>query len=368
MTIASLERPDHVARKITGDRVAPRAAAGFARRRGGRWEISSGEETPRSEGSIFDLASLTKPMTAFAIVRAGIDRRALLGDLLNEVRGTAADVPLEIVLAHRAGLEANLPLFEPLVVGGVKNVDRGEAIRRAASARRDDARGVLPEEGFAPVYSDLGYILAGEVLARATGARDAGEAIERLVVAPLGLSAELGTARALSEIAAAFDRRVIPTEVVAWRGGEVRGCVHDENAWALTGTGGSGHAGMFGTVDAVLRFGAAALDAIVRGDGPLAGGGDLSWLVRERPYGSLRAGFDGKSDGSDGSRSSAGKHAGPRTFGHLGFTGTSLWIDPEQGSVVSLLTNRVHPTRENVAIRQARPVAHDALWKMAQAR
>ena len=76
----------------------------------------------------------------------------------------------------------------------------------------------------------------------------------------------------------------------------------------------------------------------------------------------MRAGFDGKSPED----SSAGALAGPRTFGHLGFTGTSLWIDPDAGAVVALLTNRVHPTREHIAIRAARPGAHDALFARAR--
>jgi CubicO group peptidase (beta-lactamase class C family) len=175
---------------------------------------------------------------------------------------------------------------------------------------------------------------------------------------------DLGTARFLAANPAVdFVTRVRPTEVVAWRGGAVAGSVHDENAWALTGTGGSGHAGMFGTIDAVLAFGCAVFDAIERGEGPLVPDrrADLGWLVRARPGGTLRAGFDAKSE----TGSSAGERAGPRTFGHLGFTGTSVWIDPDAEAVVAILTNRVYPSRENVAIRAARPVVHDALFALA---
>ena len=151
-----------------------------------------------------------------------------------------------------------------------------------------------------------------------------------------------------------------PTEDVAWRGGLVTGAVHDENAWALTGDGGSGHAGLFGTADAVLTFGCAVLDALDRRSGPF-GGHDLGWLVRARPGGTLRAGFDGKNlEGS-----SAGTRMGANSFGHLGFTGTSLWIDPDARIVVTLLTNRVNPTRDHVAIREARPWVHDLLWERA---
>jgi len=105
----------------------------------------------------------------------------------------------------------------------------------------------------------------------------------------------------------------------------------------------------------VLAFGVAALAEAER----------HPWLVRARPGGTLRAGFDGKSPPPEAS--SAGTLIGPHAFGHLGFTGTSLWIDPDARVVVSLLTNRVCPTREHVAIREARPWAHDRLFERARA-
>jgi CubicO group peptidase (beta-lactamase class C family) len=312
--------------------------------------------------TFFDLASLTKPMTAVAVARAGIDPAAPLVSFLPELGGTAsADVSLELLLAHRGGLAPHIILYAALVEGG--RVDRAEALRTAADARREDARGEVPPGGFPPLYSDMGYLLAGEALARATGAGDAGDAIGRLVVEPLGLDAELGTARALEARGIDLVRDAAPTEEVTWRGGIVRGRVHDENAWAIAGAGGAGHAGMFGTIGAVVAFGCAVFDAIGSKSAPLGSERGLGWLVAPRPGGTLRAGFDGKS--AEGS--SAGRLAGPATFGHLGFTGTSLWIDPDAGSVVALLTNRVHPTREHFAIRAARPGAHDALFARARA-
>jgi serine-type D-Ala-D-Ala carboxypeptidase len=330
---------ERIARKLIEDGVAPATAVGWAAKREGLW----GRRVAGATTSYFDLASLTKPMTALAVAKSAIPKETPLADLVVEARGTpSADVPLELFLAHRAGLEAHLPLWE-------WKLPLEEALARVARARRADAQGAPPPAGFAPLYSDLGYVLAGVALARFVGARDAGEAIERLVIAPLGLQAELGTARALA--GDDFAARVVPTEEVGWRGGVVRGAVHDENAWILTGYGGSGHAGIFGTIDGVVRFGCAARD-----DAP-------EWLVRPRPGGSLRAGFDGKSDEG----SSAGSRMGARTYGHLGFTGTSLWIDPDAEVVVSVLTNRVHPSRDNLKIRAARPWAHDALFDLATA-
>jgi CubicO group peptidase (beta-lactamase class C family) len=334
---------------VTRERVAPLAAAG--------WERGGAREVGGAAGVLFDLASVTKPMTALAFARAGIDRQAPLGDLVVEARGTASEhVPVELFLAHRAGLDAHRKLYAPLLRGEGPPFDVAAALHEAAEARRPDAAGDPPAEGFPPLYSDLGYVLAGVALARAVGVRDAGEAIGRLVLEPLGLATQAGTVRELG--ARGVVGPYAPTETVDWRGGPVEGAVHDENAWALTGKGGSGHAGIFATVDAVLTFGRAVLDGL---DG-LEG---LEWMVRERPGGSLRAGFDGKSRPPEAS--SAGERMGPRAFGHLGFTGTSLWIDPDARIVVALLTNRVCPSRDHVAVRAARPWAHDRLFERAEA-
>jgi CubicO group peptidase (beta-lactamase class C family) len=343
-----------IARSLRDDGIAPLVAAGCAVRRGAGFRFEVGGDA----GAYFDLASLTKPMTAVAAVRSGLPLDAKLEDRVPELRSSeSATATMAALLSHRAGLLAHVPLYLPLALG--KAVDAGEALARAADARREDCRGPAPEGGFPPVYSDVGYILAGVALARHRGAPDAGRCIEELVVGPLDARSELGTARSLEAAGVRLVELAAPTEDVAWRGGVVRGRVHDENAWALTGEGGSGHAGMFGTLDAVLAFGTATLDGLGR-RGPFADA-RLDELTRERPGGTLRMGFDGKAPEG----SSAGTSFGPRTFGHLGFTGTSLWIDPDAEIVVALLTNRVHPSRDHTAIRAARPLAHEALFQRA---
>ena len=353
--------------------VAPAAAAGYVGASGYR-VAAQGDDTAQvgaagrlpegdaSSETLFDLASVSKPVVACALLRLAsrgeLSLSTPLGDVLPEAhRGRSAGVPLELFLAHRAGLDAHRPLFAPLFAG--RAIDRCSALSVAADARRLDCPGDPAEAGFPPLYSDLGYVLIGAVIEEVTGS-PLDEVVEREVATPLGL--RLGSVRQLRRTRPRFAREVAPTEIVRARGGRVRGIVHDENAWALSGHATSGHAGLFGTVHDVLGFGSALIEA-------LAGRSDwlsrqaLWTLVRPRPGGTLRAGFDGKSEGA----SSAGALSGPDTFGHLGFTGTSLWCDPGAGIATVLLTNRVHPTRDNPRIRTARPLIHDALFGAAKA-
>jgi CubicO group peptidase (beta-lactamase class C family) len=300
----------------------------------------------------FDLASLTKSFVAAIAVRLAADGAlslgAPIGQLLPAVAGTRVGrVSVESLLAHRSGLAAHIPLFDTLMAK--KPIEREALLRRVGDALGHEPPG-------APLYSDLGYILAGEALSATTGlALD--ELLEREVCTPLSLRA--GSARQLGARETTFVARVAPTEIVPWRGGELCGLVHDENAWSLAGHGLAGHAGLFGTAEDVLRFGAAMLQAL---------GGGSSWLsaeaaeamVRARPGGSPRMGFDSPS----GQRSAAGQDAEPDTFGHLGFTGTSFWCDPNAGRITVLLTHRVHPTRDTPPLRPVRARVHDALRRL----
>lgn len=309
--------------------------------------------------TVFDLASLTKPLTSLTVARlqarGSLDRAEPLGALLPQARGTASEgVSIDLLLSHRAGLIDHLPLYAPLQQG--QRVVPEAALRAAADGRRPECVGPPPEEGFAPVYSDLGYMLVGAALEARTG-EPLDTLVEREVSDPLGL--DIGSARQWRARRADFDETVAPTEDVTWRGGVIRGSVHDENAWALTADAASGHAGLFGHASDVAQLGLAILEALHGARPGWLDPDDFTPVLRARPGGSHRAGFDSKS----GETSSAGRRFGPRTFGHLGFTGTSIWIDPDAELCGVLLTNRVHPSRQHIAIRAARPKVYDAIYE-----
>jgi serine-type D-Ala-D-Ala carboxypeptidase len=343
--------------------VARRTAQGFRFATGAAGVRSPEHPTAVDPGTPFDLASVTKPFVAAAVARlvrrGALSWRTPVAELLPELAGTAsAGVPVILLASHRAGLDAHRALYAPLLSGG--RVERGPALASAAEARRPDCGGEPPAEGFPPLYSDLGYLLLGALAERVAGA-DLATVVTREVGEPLELRVD--SSERMAPRFAGFLDRVAPTEKVPFRGGLVIGCVHDENAWAVVGRGLAGHAGLFGTALDVARFGAAMVDALAGRLPEWLTAGEARTLVEPRPGGTLRAGFDGKSEEG----SSAGPAFGPRSFGHLGFTGTSLWCDPDAELVSVILTNRVCPTRDNVSIRKVRPELNEALARVGAA-
>lgn len=323
---------DKLCAEVVHAAVAPDVAAAYAIWDGQRWKAGVGGSL-----KLFDLASLTKSFVAVAAALSGLPMSTRLGDVLPALAHSAsASVSLEALLAHRSGLKAHEKLW--------LCSSKAAGLRRAADSREKNWDGVHA------IYSDLGYILAGEMLC-ANERKPLARVVSELVCAPL----DIGVCAA--ELLAGND--VAPTEFLPGRGGLLCGQVHDDNAWFLSKKGISGHAGLFGTAADVLRFGAAVADSL-RGAGPFAGA--LDELLRRRDGGVMRAGFDGKA----GPASLAGARSGEETFGHLGFTGTSYWVDPVAGIVTVLLTNRVSPSSAPTAgIRTWRPKVHDALFDQA---
>jgi CubicO group peptidase (beta-lactamase class C family) len=316
------------------------------REAGAVWRYSTGHLTYEPDAAaatgdtIFDLASLTKVVATATMAmrlidagRLGLDDR--VGARLRVWTGSDRDeVTISDLLAHASGLTAYLPFF------------RDHLGRREFEA----AICALPLE-YLPrstsIYSDLGFILLGFILEDAGGAdlqAQFREVARSFTDAPLDFIPP-----------AAWRSRVAPTEVDRWRGRLLVGEVHDENAWALGGI--AGHAGLFGSAEAVGAFARAVLRT-------LGGRAGLASPLTMRRF-ATRTGVPDSSRALGWDTmlptSSCGALMSSTAIGHTGFTGTSLWIDRERDLYVVLLTNRVHPARDNDGIARVRPAVHDAV-------
>ena len=295
---------------------------------------------PATMDTVFDLASLTKVVAttsiAMQLVRTGrLDLDRPIGAYLQGWdTGLRAAIRVSHLLDHSSGLPAHVRLWEH----GRGRADYEAAIRQLP---------LEAEPGVRSVYSDVGFMLLGFLLEDVSG-----RSLE-IHMAALNAALGLGDVRYLPP--EDWASRTAPTEFDPWRHRLLVGEVHDENAAGLGGV--ASHAGLFGTAPAVGRFAQAVLRA-------LAAPPDVPALPLMRAFaratgvpGSSRAlGWDTMLP-----TSSCGVRLSPRAIGHVGFTGTSVWIDPERDLYVVLLTNRVHPTRSNEALRAIRPKVHDAV-------
>jgi CubicO group peptidase (beta-lactamase class C family) len=260
--------------------------------------------------------------------------------------GGREGVTVEHLLTHSSGLPAWKPIYRE-----ARGYD--EVLREVIHCPLER------EPGTRETYSDLGFILLGEVAARAAGCSL--PTLERgAILEPLHLR---DTLRNPPE---EMWERAVPTEKrPLWEGGDAplvatRGIVHDENAAA--GDGVTGQAGLFSTADDLAAFAAELLRGY-RGASSLFPEDVVREFVARRNLvpGSTRAlGWDTPARGS-----SAGDLLSPRSFGHTGFTGGSLWIDPDRDLYILLLSNRVYPTRENLKILRVRRELADAVVSCA---
>ena len=297
--------------------------------------------------TIFDLASVTKVVATTAVAMLLHERGQLpldipLGHFLPDFvaraprhqQATREGVTLLMLLAHSSGLPAYEKLFE--VAGS-----RDELVRAALTTRLVAAPGARAE------YSDVGFILLGEVLAR-----QAGLALD--LFARQEIFTPLGMTHTRFNPPAEWKPRIPPTEDDrTFRKRIIQGEVNDENASVMGGV--AGHAGVFAPAIDIARF----AECMLRGGAPILKPETVQLFTRrvESPADSSRAlGWDTPSPPA-----SSGTHFSAVSFGHLGFTGTSLWIDPTRQLSVTLLTNRTWPNRMSQAIRQVRPLVHDAI-------
>ena len=291
--------------------------------------------------TIFDLASLTKVLSTAPLFMRAIEQGLIalddrVGDHVPEWRGAdRTSVSIRDLLSHASGLTAHRHYYRELASGGA-----------AAYSGAIAAEPLEYEPRTKSLYSDLGFMLLGFILGRATSIEARFDA----------LKAEIAPADELQfHPPDGWLKRTAPTEIDWWRGRLLKGEVHDENTFALGGA--AGHAGLFGTAAAVGSVARHVLQ-VLNGRAGAFRTDTLTTFVTRRPDvpGSRALAWDTMLP-----TSSCGTLMSARAFGHTGFTGTSLWIDPDRDLYVVLLTNRVHPTRANVAIQDVRRALHDAI-------
>lgn len=335
---------------------------------------------PVRPGDLFDLASLTKVLAttgvAAQLVEEGrLDLEAPLARYLPGLAAGAGRATVRQLLAHSSGLPAWRPFHEAAArdpLAGLAFLPPGErpppeglaaafARGRALVAAAALAEPLEAPPGARAVYSDVGFIALGQVLEAAGGAPLA-ELCRARLLAPLGLRStffldglEPAAARAL-----AAGRTFLPTGACPHRHEVNRGAVNDDNAWAMGGV--AGHAGLFSTAAEVAALGQAWLDALDGRASAVPAAAARAFARRDPTPGSDRAlGWDTPGAGSSlGERLGRGRRG---AIGHLGYTGTSLWIDLDAGLVCALLTNHTHPggAAQKERIRAFRRRFHDAV-------
>ncbi len=327
--------PGGAALVASAEEVLEAAWAGFA--------AVEPEKTAVTEKTLFDLASLTKPLCSGALVAAakGLDLQSPPGRFLPEWKKTRYEgITLETLLTHTSGLPAWYPLYA-----------RGEG----ATAYRKTLAEIEPEAraGSRVIYSDLNFLLLGDIL-EAFFYAPLDRVFRDFVAAPAGSGAgflpEDPSKTAATEKGDRTEREMTAALGLSYprfRGGVVWGEVHDGNAYRRGGV--AGHAGLFGTAQDVWALARAWLDETR----------SRFWMDRTAALSEAR-GLAWQ--GHRGAGSAIPAMSG-RSFGHTGFTGTSVWLDPDRGLISILLTNRVHPEVADRDFNGVRRRFHEAVYE-----
>jgi CubicO group peptidase (beta-lactamase class C family) len=316
----------------------------------GHANLFSGAKMTRD--TIFDLASLTKPLaTAVSVMRlvelGNIHLEQQLGRILSEFIPTEkARIRLKHLLYHTAGLPDYRPYYTALSNFPIQ--ERVAALRELLVAEP-----LIHPIGKTVLYSDVGFMILRWVVEQESGCR-----LDQFVTETLYNKIELKDLFFIALDSPQPKHEFAATEECSWRQTVLEGQVHDENAYAMGGI--EGHAGLFGSAAGVHML---LLNLLASYDnnspGNLFDKDLVRFFFKRLPDTDKALGFDMPSM----QNSSSGKFFSPKSVGHLGFTGTSFWMDLTRKIIIIFLTNRVHPSRQNNTIKAFRPKLHDAVMK-----
>jgi CubicO group peptidase (beta-lactamase class C family) len=312
-------------------------------------------ERPMTTDTVFDLASLTKPLATTVSLMILVQQAMLrldqtLASAIPDFSDTDKQgITVSQLLSHTSGVPDYRPYYETLV-----NVPSSE--RKSALKNLLLNESLVHEPGKDCLYSDPGFLILAWLVEVVTQ-KPLDRFVEDAVYTPLKLKTLFFVP--LNVPKGDRGHAYAATQYSAWRGKIVDGEVHDENAYALGGV--AGHAGLFGTAHDVYILLRELLNAYLCEPNTGLFHQDVvkAFFKRHSDVGSWALGFDTPTRPD----SSSGHFFSDQSVGHLGFTGTSFWMDLEKGAVVILLTNRIHPTGQNQRIKDFRPVLHDRVME-----
>lgn len=303
--------------------------------------------------SIFDLASLTKPLaTTLAVAKLIQDGRLSLdrniGTILDAFKYTEKkDITIDMLLRHTSGFPAHREYFKKMVKAGKPRQTLRQLLVQEPLETKIDGH---------PVYSDLGFMILSWIVEKISNER-LDQFVSRQVYAPLDIDHLFFIPVNCAAENDFLDRqKIVSTQDCPWRKKVLNGQVDDDNAWAAGGI--EGHAGLFGDAFCIYKLCCEILRAMTDQPTRVLAPDILKQFVQKKHPCDRVAGFDTPSK----KNSSSGHFFSDRSIGHLGFTGTSFWIDPETDLIIVFLTNRVHPFRSNNKIRKFRPQLHDLIY------
>jgi len=316
-------------------------------------------KSPMVEDTIFDLASLTKPLaTTLAIMNlvegSKLDLEQSLGSVLPKFKKTEKEqIKIKHLLSHSSGLPDYRPYYKELA-----KLPMGS--RKDALMDLIAVEPLIYQTGKKELYSDLGFMILRQVVEHISG-KQLGRFVDEVVYKPLTSDTGRGLFFADTDSGLRLGRYAA-TEFCPWRNILLEGVVHDENAYVMGGI--DGHAGLFGTVGGVFNLLSALLFAYHGFSSTHVFKKDLLKIFFKRQNNTEKAlGFDTPALHN----SSSGDFFSRKSVGHLGFTGTSFWMDLERSVIVILLTNRIHPSRDNIKIKAFRPEIHNAIMESLSA-
>ncbi|PIE59551.1 MAG: hypothetical protein CSA32_03115 [Desulfobulbus propionicus] len=345
--------------------VFPGCSAAVSYKKGSSWKrcvYAAGKEgnvygnSKVNEYTFFDLASLTKPLCTVLLLLHLIDEQAVCWDTpLGSIFPLKKECDKnQITLTHLLSHSSGLPAYKPFFKQSPPVFDKNKKKFIFDSIINEH---LLFQPGKNNCYSDLGFMLLGFAIEKISG-RSLNEFYKEKITVPLELENNLFFLPLDNNQHIEKEKKVAFTEFCSWRNKYIHKEVHDEHCWLMGGV--SGHSGLFGDVNGVL-FLCEYLFDIWQGES-----NKIFLFEKENVRKIFRKpgknktwylGFDTPTKG----KSSSGHYFTAKSAGHLGFTGTSFWMDPEKEVIVILLTNRVHPSRENTKIKQFRPYFHDQL-------